>query len=185
MQKRSSRLLREIIETVLLTVIIFLAISFVIQSYHVDGSSMEPGLNSRELVMVNKLAYLPIFGKPGRGDVIVFHAPIDPGKDFIKRIIGLPGDTIKTDDTHVWVNGVQLNEPYIMPGGLKSAVLQRTVPADQYFVMGDNRPVSDDSRDWGFVPKDAIVGKAMIVYWPSWEIINTFPAVYANVKAAP
>jgi signal peptidase I len=178
---KHSHIAREIVETIALTVLIFIVVRFVIQSYHVDGSSMQPGLNSTNYVMVNKVAYL--FHPPARGDVIVFHYPLDTTRDFIKRVIGLPGDTIRTDSTHVWVNGVLLKEPYISmaanPGGETWKV-----PANEYFVMGDNRPVSDDSRDWGFVPKDFIIGKAVLVYWPvpSWELINTYTPVFANVK---
>lgn len=180
---KRSHIAREIVETAVLTVLIFLAVRFVIQSFHVEGPSMQPGLNSSNYVLVNKVAYL--FHAPERGDVIVFHYPLDTTRDFIKRIIGLPGDTIKTDSTHVWVNGVLLNEPYIQ-APLNPAAQTWKVPANDYFVMGDNRPVSDDSRDWGFVPKNFIVGKAVIVYWPlkSWEIINTYSPVFADVKPA-
>src|SRR3989442_15213439 len=148
----------------------------------VDGTSMQPSLKNNQFVLVNKLAYL--FHEPERGDVIVFHWPRDTSKDFIKRVIGLPGDTIAYDSTTVRVDGVVLNEPYIsQPSNPRSQVL--TVPANDYFVMGDNRPQSDDSRDWRFVPKDYIIGKAVIVYWPltSWELINTYPTVYAQIKA--
>jgi signal peptidase I len=181
---KRSHLAREIVETVALTILIFLVIHFVIQSYRVDGPSMQPGLMTDEYVLVNKVAYL--FHAPERGDVIVFHYPLDTTRDFIKRIIGLPGDTITVDQTHVWVNGVLLTEPYISQA---ANTLGHTwkVPLDDYFVMGDNRPVSDDSRDWGCVPKAYIVGKAVAVYWPlkNWEIINTYSPAYAAIKPAP
>lgn len=175
--------MREIVEVLVLTICIFLVIHFVIQSYHVDGISMEPNFNSSELVVVNKTAYL--FHAPQRGDVIVFHYPVDPTQDFIKRVIGLPGDTIQVNYNQVWVNGVLLNEPYISAPA--NMVAQKwTVPANDYFVMGDNRPRSDDSRMWGFVPKDNIVGKAVIVYWPisKWQSINTYPSTYTQIKPA-
>ena len=181
--KKHSHLAREIVETIALTLIIFIVIRFAIQSYRVSGISMQPGLQNDEYVVVNKMAYL--FHAPDRGDVIVFHYPLDTSKDFIKRIIGLPGDTITYDSTTVRVDGTLLNEPYISqaanPEG-KTLV----VPANEYFVMGDNRPASDDSRDWGFVPKDDLVGKAVMVYWPfsNWELINTYPTVFAQVKAS-
>ncbi len=108
---KRSRLAREIIETIVLTLLIFLMIRFVAQSYHVEGTSMQPGLHSDEYVIVNKVAYL--FHIPERGDVIVFHFPRDTRQDFIKRVVGLPGDIVRTDSTHVWINGVLLNEPYI------------------------------------------------------------------------
>src|SRR5207247_4823558 len=109
--KQRSHLAREIVETIALTLIIFLVIRFAIQSYRVSGPSMQPGLQSDEYVLVNKAVYL--FHAPERGDVIVFHYPLDTTRDFIKRVIGLPGDTITVDQTHVWINGVKLKEPYI------------------------------------------------------------------------
>jgi signal peptidase I len=180
---KRSHLAREIVETIALTLIIFLVIRFAIQSYRVEGVSMQPGLHDNEYVLVNKIAYL--FHAPERGDVIVFHFPLDTSKDFIKRVIGLPGDTITVDSTSVKVDGVLLNEPYISERANPQG--QRwTVPSNDYFVMGDNRPASDDSRDWGYVPRDDIVGKAVIVYWPlgSWELINTYPTVYAQIKVS-
>jgi signal peptidase I len=145
---------------------------------------MQPGLKNDEYVLVNKMAYL--FHAPERGDVIVFHYPLDTTKDFIKRVIGLPGDTISYTSTTVMVNGVVLNEPYISQKANPLAKNPFVVPANDYFVMGDNRPASDDSRDWGYVPKSYIVGKAVVVYWPlsRWELINTYQAVFAQIKAA-
>jgi signal peptidase I len=180
---KRSHLAREIVETIALTILIFLVIRFAIQSYHVEGTSMQPGFNSDEYVIVNKVAYL--FHMPERGDVIIFHYPLDTTKDFIKRVIGVPGDTIRVDSKNVWVNGVQLNEPYISFKANPTARVW-TVPANEYFVLGDNRPVSDDSRFWDYVPKGYIVGKAVAVYWPvkSWEIINTYPTVFAQIKVS-
>ena len=162
---KRSHLAREIIETLALTLIIFLVIHFTIQNYMVDGTSMQPSLKNNQFVLVNKLAYL--FHTPERGDVIVFHWPRDTNKDLIKRV----------------VDGVVLNEPYIsMPA---NPIAQRwVVPPNDYFVMGDNRQVSDDSRDWGFVPKSYIIGKAVLVYWPlnNWQIINTYSVVFSTIK---
>lgn len=178
---KGSHLAREIVETIALTILIFLAVHFTVQNYQISGPSMQNTLHSNQFVLVNKLAYL--FRAPERGDVIVFHEPDQTGRDLIKRVIGLPGDTIKLDSTHVWVNGVQLNEPYITntynPGA--QAI---TVPAGNYFVMGDNRPVSEDSRYFGFVPKDYIVGKAVLVDWPinQWQMLNTYSSVYSQIK---
>ncbi len=104
--RRRAHLAREIIETLVLTLVIFLAVHFSVQTFRVDGESMMPGLNTDEYVLVNKLAYL--FHGPSRGDVIVFQYPVDPRQDFIKRVIGLPGDTIKITPTQVYVNGVLL-----------------------------------------------------------------------------
>ncbi len=148
----------------------------------VDGTSMEPGLQNGQYVLVNKLAYL--FHTPERGDVIVFHFPKDTNIDLIKRVIGVPGDVIVIDGTTVRVNGILLNEPYIM-APMNPAGDRLVVPPNEYFVMGDNRPVSDDSRDWGFVPKNYIVGKAVLVYWPitNWHFINTYESVYSKLPA--
>jgi signal peptidase I len=178
--KHSSHLVREIIETLALTLIIFVVIHFTIQNYMVDGTSMQPGLNNSQYVLVNKLAYL--FHAPERGDVIVFHWPIDTNKDLIKRVIGIPGDVIVVDSTTVQVNGVLLNEPYINAPA-NPAGNRWVVPPNDYFVMGDNRQVSDDSRDWGFVPKSYIIGRAVFIYWPlnSWHFINTYSSVYSKI----
>jgi signal peptidase I len=178
---KRSQLVREIVETVALTILIFLVIRFVIQSYHVEGASMQTTLTSDNFVIVNKVSYL--FHAPQRGDVIVFHYPLDTTRDFIKRVIGLPGDTITVDSTTVTVNGVLLKEPYVKTP-FNPIANKWIIPANEYFVMGDNRQVSDDSRDWGCVPKDFIVGKAVAVYWPSkdWTIINTYPQVYTQIK---
>lgn len=180
--KNRSHLVREIVETIALTLLIFIVVHFAVQSYRVDGTSMQPGLTSDQYVLVNKTAYL--FHMPERGDVVVFHWPVDTTKDFIKRVIGLPGDTITIDRTTVRVNGVLLNEPYISAPENGVANVWK-VPSEQYFVMGDNRGVSDDSRDWGFVPKSYFIGKAVTVYWPirNWQVINTYPGVFTQVKA--
>jgi signal peptidase I len=176
--------MREIIETLALTLLIFLVIRFVIQSYHIEGTSMQPGLRTDEYVFINKEAYL--FHTPERGDVIVFHFPRDTTQDFIKRVIGLPGDTIKTDSTHVWVNNTELREPYVSTSLNPSAKTWK-VPPDDYFVMGDNRPDSYDSRDWDFVPKGYIIGKALVVFWPlnTMHFINSYQNVYSSVKNPP
>jgi len=179
--KKSSHLAREIVETLALTLIIFLVIHFTIQNYQVDGSSMESSLHNNEYVLVNKQAYL--FQPPARGDVIVFYWPVDTTKDLIKRVIGLPGDTIVTTSSTVQVDGVVLHEPYVkVPFNLEGR--QWVVPPNDYFVMGDNRQFSDDSRDWGFVPKSYIIGKAVMIYWPlgNWQFINTYSSVYSNIK---
>jgi signal peptidase I len=178
---RRSYLAREIIETVALTILIFLAIHFTVQNYQISGPSMQNTLHDGQFVLVNKVAYL--FHSPGRGDVIVCHEPDDPGRDIIKRIIGLPGDKITVNGTDVWVNGVELNEPYISQK-FNPGAQSWTVPPNDYFVMGDNRPVSYDSRYFGFVPKDYIVGKAVLVYWPlnAWQLLNNYSSVYSQIK---
>lgn len=178
--RRRAHLAREIIETIVLTVVIFVAIRFSVQTFRVDGQSMEPGLLSNQYVLVNKLAYL--FSGPSRGDVIVFHWPVDPTQDFIKRVIGLPGDTINVTPTQIIVNGDTLKEPYIS-SALNAQPRQFKLNANEYFVMGDNRPFSSDSRSWGTVPRSYIIGKATVVFWPlsSWEVIPTYSSVFASV----
>jgi signal peptidase I len=121
-------------------------------------------------LLTDKVTYR--FEAPKRGDVIVFVAPVNQEDDYIKRIIGLPGDTVSVSNGYVLVNGIQLKENYLDPsvytsGGqflANDSVV--TVPADEYFVMGDNRPYSSDSRSWGFVPKKNITGRAWFIYWP-------------------
>jgi signal peptidase I len=178
---KRSHLAREIIETVLLTLLIFFVIRFVIQSYHVEGVSMVPSLQDNEYVLVNKAIYL--LHPPERGDVIVFHNPTNTSVDFIKRVIGVPGDTVQVDANHISINGVQLDEPYISSPATQVTNTWKISPG-KYFVLGDNRPVSDDSRYWGCVPQSYIVGKAVAVYWPTknWEFISTYSSVYAHVK---
>lgn len=182
--KRSSHLAREIVETLALTLIIFLAIHFTVQNYQVQGTSMESSLTNSQYVLVNKVAYL--FHPPERGDVIVFHWPTDTTKDLIKRVIGLPGDVIVLTSSTVEVNGVVLAEPYVKQS-INPGPERVTVPQDNYFVMGDNRQVSDDSRDWGFVPKSYIIGKAVMIYWPlnTVQFINTYSSVFTAIKSNP
>jgi signal peptidase I len=177
-----SHLAREIIEIIALALLIFIVVRFILQTYHVDGDSMQPGLTTQEFVMVNKTAYL--FQSPERGDVIVFHYPHDTTQDYIKRIIGLPGDVIQMDSTHVWVNGKLLHEQVYISSSYNQIGNSWKVPPDQYFVMGDNRPVSEDSRSWGFVPKSYIVGKAALVFWPlnKLHFINTYSNVYTGLS---
>lgn len=178
---KRSHLAREIVETAALTLLIFLAIHFTVQNYQISGTSMTNTLQNDQFVLVNKIAYL--FHAPERGDVIVCHEPDQPERDIIKRIIGLPGDTIKLDATNIWVNGVLLNEPYIRSKYNPGAVTLK-LKADEFFVMGDNRVDSQDSRYFGPVRRDYIVGKAVLVYWPlnQWQMINTYPGVYSQIK---
>ena len=178
---KRSHLARDIVEIIVLTLLVFLAIHFTIQNYQISGFSMQNTLQPDQYVLVNKIAYL--FHAPERGDIIILQEPDQPETDLIKRVIGLPGDSIKLDGTNVWVNGTELNEPYITQKSNPSATTL-TVPPDKYFVMGDNRPKSKDSRYFGFVPKNYIVGKAILVDWPlkQWQFINTYPSVYARIR---
>ena len=183
--RRRSHLAREIIETIVLTVVIFVAIHYSVQTFRVDGDSMKPGLRTDEYVLVNKLAYL--FHGPSRGDVIVFHYPVDPNQDFIKRVIGLPGDTINVTPNQIMVNGVTLDEKAYISAPMNATPRIFKLQAGEYFVMGDNRPFSSDSRTWGPVPSNYIIGKATVVFWPlsNWEVIPTYSTVFASVPAPP
>lgn len=164
------RLLREIVETIVLAVLMFFVISSLIQNYDVSGPSMEPSLHNQERILVDKVTY--IFRAPSRGDVIVFLAPPQPTLNYVKRIIAVPGDVLTIQGTTVIVDGVKLNEPYVDPdfqGNPYQAIVNRVIPPNEYFVMGDDRKNSSDSRDWGFVPRKNIVGRAALVYWPLGE----------------
>ena len=127
-------------------------------------------LHHSEFVLVNKLAY--VRSEPQHGDIVVFNYPQDPSEQFVKRIIAIPGDTIEIRQGTVYVNGGKINEPYVSRGAQlagftsRDELASRTVPADAYFVMGDNRRGSRDSREWGFLPRKFIVGKVWLAYWP-------------------
>ena len=144
----------------------FLIITFLYQPVRVEGTSMMPELQDQERLFINKFEYR--FEPIHRGDVVVFHYPLDPSKSYIKRVIATPGDTVSIDDGQVYVNGKALAEPYV-PTRFRD---QRSYPdtalkANQYFVMGDHRLISSDSRDFGPVNRRLIYGKASFVYWPT------------------
>ena len=164
------RLALDIIETLVLAVVLFLGINAVSARVRVDGFSMIPTLQDGEFVLVSKLNYQ--LGKPERGDIIVFHYPVDPKQELIKRVIGLPGDTIGVQNGQVSVNGQVLDEPYIAASPAYSG--EWKVPDGQLFVLGDNRNDSSDSHSWGFLPFEKVVGKAVVIYWPPplWELIK-------------
>jgi signal peptidase I len=160
----------DIIETLVLAVVLFLGINAVSARVRVDGFSMIPTLQDGEFVLVSKLNYQ--LGKPERGDIIVFHYPMDPQQELIKRVIGLPGDMIGVQNGKVSVNGQVLDEPYIAATPAYSGDWK--VPDGQLFVLGDNRNDSSDSHSWGFLPSEKVVGKAVVIYWPPslWEVIR-------------
>jgi signal peptidase I len=174
-RSRRSNLFREIVETALLTAIIFLIVNAATGRFKIDGQSMEPNLHDGEYVIVDKISYL--LGRPQRGDVIVFYREGDP-KDYIKRVIGLPGEIVEGVNGMVFVNGQPLDEPYTAPGSQTFPSLP--LGADEYFVMGDNRGNSQDSRSFGPIHTANIVGRAWIIYWPptDWAIVphHTFAA---------
>lgn len=189
-----SRAIREIVETLLLAVVIFAGVRLVVLNFRVDGSSMSPNLHNEEMLLVNRNIYfnfdlntlrnlLPgddregddivyLFHPPERGDIIVFNPPVTSPKPYIKRVIGLPGETVSIDGGHIFIDGEQLDEPYI-EGAITdctSDTCQWEVPEGQVFVMGDNRRNSSDSRSFGPISIDDIIGKSWITYWPFDDI---------------
>ena len=179
---------REYIESLLIAALIALFVrGFIVQAFKIPSSSMEPTLLVGDHLLVNRLSYvtkLPFtdmvlfdLGKPARGDVVVFRYPVDRSKDFIKRVIGVEGDVIQIKDKVIYVNGKRMNDPHahfaeeaVIPGvfSQRDNFGPVTVPKDSYFCMGDNRDRSLDSRFWGFVKKDDLVGRALIIYF-SWN----------------
>lgn len=175
----------DILEVVVFAIAIFLFIYLlVLQPHKIKGSSMFPNFKDGEYLLTDKVTYR--FNKPKRGDVIIFKAHVAEGEEFIKRIIGLPGDTVSVRDNHVYVNGTKLTETYLDPGLITSGGefladgASVTVPVDEYFVMGDNRPYSSDSRAWGFILRNEINGKAWFAYWPV-NMAGTVPTVHYNI----
>jgi len=186
----------EIVETLILAVLIFIAVRSVVLNFRVDGLSMEPNLDSGEMLLVNRQIYsrfdlystvdwLPFvdhdeakivypFHPPQRGDIVVLHPPIDEGKPYIKRVIGLPGETVSIHDGAVHINGVRLDEPYLngtatsWAGSIREE--ETILGDDEVFVMGDNRNNSTDSRVFGPIQIEEIIGKAWISFWPSERI---------------
>ena len=182
-------LIREVLLTTAIFWAVFLFLQFSIQNFRIDGSSMHPTLVDTQHVIASKVAYLRIDPsalmkivplsktedgssslvtslKPVHGDVVAFTYPDDPSLDLVKRVIGLPGDVIEIDSGYVIRNGHKLPESYVVRRDQRT-ISEVTVPADSYYVLGDNRRRSTDSRDWGFVPSNHIIGRAWFSYWPS------------------
>ncbi len=156
--------LRDLVFSVLIAVV---SIVFIYQPVKVEGTSMTPGLDDQERIFINKFTYRFGLGNIERGDTVVFRAPVDPDKEYIKRVIGLPGDRVRIEHGQVYVNGQALVEPYIQDDYRDySSMEEKVVPAGRYFVLGDHRNSSSDSRAWGWVPRDMIYGKAVFAYWP-------------------
>ncbi len=164
--------LRETLETILLTVLIFLVLYVTTGRFQVRGSSMEPTLFNGQYLVVSKAVYWirPV----ERGDVIVFHPPNNPDDDYIKRVVGLPGENLEIRDGVVWVDGMRLAEPMIENPGSYSGFWK--LQDDEYFVLGDNRRNSSDSHTWGLLPRENIIGKAWLCYWPleRWGLVTHY-----------
>jgi len=155
---------RDLFLSVLIAIVVIL---FLYQPVKVEGTSMMPSLQNDERIFINKFVYRFGISDIGRGDTVVFLYPYDPTKSYIKRVIGIPGDTIEIDDGNVIVNGKPILEPYVAEDFRDRIPMPRKiVPPDQYFVLGDHRSSSNDSRSWGWVPRQNIYGKAVFAYWP-------------------
>ena len=189
-----SSVLREFLEAILLALVVFLVIQTSVQNFKVEGSSMHPTLEGGQYLLVNKLVYFKVdeerlsriipFWKvdesaqrfalhpPQQGEVIVFHFPRDPSRDFVKRVIGVPGDRVEIREGTVYVNGVALDEPYVTAED-SSDMGAINLQEKEYFVLGDNRRGSNDSRNWGPVPEENILGKVWVIYWPlsNWDLL--------------
>jgi len=178
--KRKS-VLREYAEAIVIAIVLALFIrTFVVQAFKIPSGSMKPTLLVGDHILVSKFIYgikIPLtdktiikLGKPKRGDVVVFKYPLDPKKDYIKRVIGLPGDRVELVNKQLFINGRVMDDPhasYSVYGNLRNFG-PVSVPANHLFVMGDNRDESSDSRVWGFVPLSYLKGKAFLIYW-SWD----------------
>jgi len=183
-----ARVGREIIEAVVLAVVVFMLLQTTVRNFKVDGSSMDPTLESGEFLLVNRLVYLRIdlerlskispfwqadeessrfaIHAPKRGEIIVFQFPLDANKDFVKRVVGLPGEMIEVKDGSVFVDGNLLDEPYLTAKD-RSNSAPTQLGKGEYYVLGDNRAHSNDSRSWGAVPEANLRGKVWLVYWPA------------------
>lgn len=185
-QRRKS-VLREWVESLLVAFVLAMFIrAFIIQAFKIPTGSMRPTLIEGDLILVNKFIYgakvpftgynLPRLRQPLRGDVMVFIYPENPKKDFIKRLAGLPGDSVEIKNGTVYINDAPLRDPafnqryYYNRGDFAKEGEKTKVPADSFFVLGDNSASSQDSRYWGFVPRRNLLGKAIVIYWPPQRI---------------
>lgn len=196
-------IVRELLETAIFILLVFLIVRGVVQNFKIEGQSMEPNLHSGQYILVNKIVYFhfdmnaPLrllpgyadltprvvypFTMPNRGDVVVFEYPRDFSKDYIKRVIALPGETVEIRDGLVYVNGELVDEPYLQGAPTSCRVEDAcargpvTVRPGTIFVMGDNRSNSSDSREWNELPLDRVIGRAWVSYWPQdqWGVIDT------------
>jgi len=162
---------RDLAFSVLIAVVL---IVFIYQPVKVEGTSMTPTLTDQERIFINKFTYRFGLGAIEHGDTVVFWYPQDLSKSYIKRVIGVPGDRVRIEDGQVYVNGRALTEDYVPPDNRDSSSwkdgVEQIVPENRYFVLGDHRNSSSDSRSWGYVPRDNIYGKAVFIYWPLNQI---------------
>jgi len=187
MSLKKKSVIRDWVESIIIAFLLALVIrAFLVQAFKIPTGSMRMTLIEGDLILVNKFIYgakvpftnwrLPAFKSPKRGDVIVFIYPEDKSKDFIKRLVGLPGDVVEIKGGSIYINNKPAAEPifnqiyYYNRGDMGSAGQRIVVPLDSYFVLGDNSATSKDSRYWGFVPKNNLLGQAMIIYWPLQRI---------------
>lgn len=185
--KSRAGLLREVITTALLVLVVFGASHVLVQNVQVRGTSMLPTLQNGEYTLVDTLSYR--LHAPNRGDIIIFRPPVDPGEDFVKRVIGLPGDRVGVRDGTVYIDGKALNEPYIHMPHTYSWGPGR-VPAGDLFVLGDNRDASYDSHLWTnaqgqpipYVAENQVIGRVMLIYWPVNNLHLFSAPAFAGVK---
>lgn len=170
------KIFREVAITVLIAVAVFALLRLTVQSYTVVMSSMEPNFQQGECIMVNKVCYRS--SAPQRGQVIIFDPPFDSPHPYIKRVIGLPGETVEIKDGQVFINEIPIDEPYIFPEPPQNNkdYGPEVLSDDEYFVLGDNRNNSNDSRAGWTVPRDNIIGRAWFVYWPPsrWGVVKHY-----------
>ena len=194
--KSNNRIVREVVETLLLAALIFFLVRLVVLNFRVDGASMVPNLENGQMLLVNRNAYHHFdingsryypFDPPERGDVIVFDPPTNSEKPYIKRIIGLPGEEVTFGDGHVLIDGVPLEEAYIEDRTRcgRSETCDVVVPEGNIYVLGDNRNNSSDSRVFGPVPVDNVIGKAWVSYWPPGDFGFVPHESYAADESEP
>ena len=177
---------RQILITILIVVAVFFLLQTTLQSSIVIGSSMEPNFQQGQRLLINKVAYK--VDEPERGDVIIFHPPANQQVDYIKRIIALPGDTVEIKNGIVYINGSPLDEPYLKEPPTYT-LRQQKIPEDNYFVLGDNRNISNDSHNGWTLPRQNIIGKAWLSIWPpsEWGLAPNYPLLeqLASTKLLP
>ena len=165
LRTRILRFFGELIQTVAIAGVLFLAVNLLTARIRVEGISMEPSLHEGQFVVVNRMAYR--WNEAERGDIIVFRFPLNPSRRFIKRVIGLPGNTVTIRGGDVYIDGQILDEPYLAATPRYDGLW--VIGPDELFVLGDNRNNSSDSQNWGPLPIEEIIGKAVLVYWPPSE----------------